>query len=141
MDADRKKRLTELGPEALADALLELAVRVDVADDLVERLISNPKENTRRCKAKLADLKRRQRFISWDESAAFAHELIMVLEDLKSGVDDSRTGVKLAAAFYRTDRAVFEQWMTPVGLWAMFSALTPKNSLSPMRQDARTSNG
>ena len=41
MDVDRKKRLTELGPEALADALLELAVCVDVADDLVERLIEN----------------------------------------------------------------------------------------------------
>ena len=41
MDADRKKRLAELGPEALAEALLELAVRVDVADDLVERLIEN----------------------------------------------------------------------------------------------------
>ena len=109
MEAGRKKKLIALGSEALADALLELAVRVEAADDLVERLIATPKENINRYQAKLACLKRRQRFISWDESDAFAHELIMLLEDLKSGVDDSRTGVELAAAFYRTDSAVFEQ--------------------------------
>ena len=34
MDPDRGKRLSELGPEALADALLELALRFDAADDL-----------------------------------------------------------------------------------------------------------
>lgn len=34
MKIDRKKKLIELGPEALADALLELAVRDDTADDL-----------------------------------------------------------------------------------------------------------
>jgi hypothetical protein len=109
MDEDRKKRLTDLGPEALADALLELAVRVDAADDLIERLIATPKENIHRFKAKLADLKRRRRFISWNESAAFAHELEMLLADLKSGVDDSRTGVELVATFYQADSAVFEQ--------------------------------
>jgi hypothetical protein len=118
-----------LGPEALADALLELAVRVDVADDLIEQLIATPKENIHRYKAKLACLKRRQRFISRNESDAFSHELIMVLEDLKSGVDDSRTGVKLAAAFYRTDCAVFEQCDDSSGnvgdvFWARFEKLS-----------------
>lgn len=34
MKKDRKKKLIELGPEALADALLELSVRDDTADDL-----------------------------------------------------------------------------------------------------------
>ncbi len=109
METDRKKRLTQLGSEALADALLELAVRLDAADELVERLIATPKENIRRYKAKLAGLKRRRRFISWKESAAFAHGLEMLLGDLKSGVDDPRTGVELVAAFYKTDGAVMEQ--------------------------------
>ena len=109
MDPDRKKRLTEMGAEALADALLELAVHIDAADDLIERLIATPKENIQRYKAKLAGLKRRQRFISWNESAAFAHELVMLLADLKSGVDDPRTGVELVTAFYRADGAVFDQ--------------------------------
>jgi len=109
MEADRKKRLTEMGPEALADALLELAVRDDVADDLIERMIATPKENIQRYKAKLAGLKHRRRFISWNESAAFAHELVMLLEDLKSGVTDPRAGVELVTAFYKADNAVLEQ--------------------------------
>lgn len=109
MAADRRKKLTALGAEVLADALLELAERVEVVDDLVERLIATPKENIQRYKAKLADLKRRQYFISWKESAAFAHELVMLLADLESGVDDPRTGVELVAAFYLADGDIFEQ--------------------------------
>ena len=109
MDLDRKKRLIELGPDVLADALLELARCDDAADDLVERMLATPKENIQRFKAKLAGLKRRQRFISWKESASFAYELKMLLEDLRSGVDDPRTGVELVSAFYKADGAVFEQ--------------------------------
>ncbi len=67
------------------------------------------KKTAHRYKAKLAGLKRRRRFISWNESAAFAHELEMLLEDLKSGVDDPRIGVELVTAFYKADSAVFEQ--------------------------------
>jgi hypothetical protein len=109
MVPDRKKKLIEKGPEILADALLELAQRVDAADDLVNRLIATPKENIRRYKTKLTSLNRRRRFISWKESAAFAQELMMLLEDLKSGVDNPRAGVELAAAFYQADGAVFDQ--------------------------------
>jgi hypothetical protein len=109
MSADRKRKLTVLGAEALADAMLELAARVEVVDDLVERLIATPKENIQRYKEKLAELKRRQRFISWRESAAFAHELEMLLADLESGVDDPRIGLQLVAAFYQADGDIFEQ--------------------------------
>jgi len=109
MDPDRKKRLIELGPEALADALLESAVRFDAVDDLIEHLIATPMEKMKRYKSKLAGLKRRRRFISWHESAAYAQELEMLLEDLRSGVKDPRTGVELVAAFYQADAAVFEQ--------------------------------
>jgi hypothetical protein len=108
MVADRRKKLAALGAEVLADGLLELAERVEVVDDLVERLIGTPKENIQRYKEKLAELKRRQYFISWKESAAFAHELEMLLADLESGVDDPRTGVELVAAFYEADNAIFE---------------------------------
>lgn len=109
MAADRREKLTALGAEALADALLELAERVEVVDDLVERLIATPEENIERYNTKLADLKHRHYFISWKESAAFAHELEMLLADLASGVDDPRIGVELVAAFYRADRDIFEQ--------------------------------
>jgi hypothetical protein len=109
MVADRRKKLIALGAEVLADGLLGLAERVEVVDDLVERLIATPKENIQRYKEKLSELKRRQRFISWKESAAFAHELEMLLADLESGVDDPRIGLQLVAAFYQADGDIFEQ--------------------------------
>jgi len=108
LGSDRKQKLIDLGPDALADALLNLAVHSDEADDLIEQLIATPKENVQRFKKKLSGLKRRKRFISWRESAGFARELEMLLQDLKSGVDDPITGVELVAAFYEADSTVFE---------------------------------
>ncbi len=105
---DRKQKLIALGADALADALLDLAVHSDEADDLIEQLIATPKENVQRFKKKLSGLKRRKRFISWRESAGFTRELEMLLQDLKSSVDDPLTGVELVAAFYESDNTIFE---------------------------------
>ncbi|MDX8407836.1 MAG: hypothetical protein R8L58_05575 [Mariprofundaceae bacterium] len=104
----RKQKLIALGPDALADALLNLAVHSDEADDLIEQLIATPKENVQRFKQKLSGLKSSRRFIDWRGSASFAHELEMLLQDLKSGVDDPTTGVELVAAFYEADNTIFE---------------------------------
>lgn len=95
MDNDRKQKMIDLGAEILADALLELALHSDVADDLIERLIATPKENVQRFKNKLADLKRSRRFIDWRESSGFARELEMLLQDVRAGVADPLTGVEL----------------------------------------------
>ncbi|MBM9612927.1 hypothetical protein JWJ90_01355 [Desulfobulbus rhabdoformis] len=108
MGSDRKQKLIDLGPETLADALLDLAVHSDEADDLIEQLIATPKENVQRFKKKLSGLKRRKRFISWRESASFSRELEILLQNLKSGVDDPLTGVELVAAFYEADNTIFE---------------------------------
>lgn len=104
MDKDRKQRLIELGAEALADVLLKLAGQDKAADDLLERMVATPKENIKRFKAKLSGLKRMRRFIRWGESAGFAHELEAILDDLKAGIEDARTGAELVAAFYETDK-------------------------------------
>lgn len=106
MNENRKKRLVELGAEALANALLELAIQDDVVEDLVQRLISTPTENIKRFKAKLAAIKRSRRFISWGESGGFARELEALLEDMKAGVEDPRMGAELVVAFYETDSGV-----------------------------------
>jgi hypothetical protein len=103
MNSERKQRLVELGVDRLADALLELASRDVAADDLVERMIATPHENIKRFKAKLSGLKRSRRFIGWGESAGFASELGTLLEDLRAGVTDPRTGAELVAAFYECD--------------------------------------
>ena len=104
----RKQKLIDLGAETLAEALLNLAIHSDEADDLIEQLLATPKENVQRFKQKLSGLKRRKRFISWRESASFSRELEMLLQDLRSGVDDPLTGVELVAAFYEADNTIFE---------------------------------
>ena len=108
MKENRKQRLMDLGAEVLADALLELAGQVDAADDLVERIIASPKENIHRFTAKLAAFKRSRRFVSWGESAGFARDLATLLHDLRAGVEDPQKGAELVAAFYETDKGVFD---------------------------------
>ena len=76
--------------------------------DLIELLIATPKENVQRFKKKLSGLKRSRRFIDWRGASSFARELEMLLQDLKSGVDDPLTGVELVAAFYESDNTIFE---------------------------------
>lgn len=108
MGSNRKQKLIDLGAEAIADALLDLAVHSDEADDLIERLIATPKENVQRFKKKLSSLKYSRRFIDWRGAAGFARELEMLLQDVKAGVSDSLTGVRLVAAFYEADNIIFE---------------------------------
>jgi hypothetical protein len=108
LESNRKQKLIDLGPDALADALLNLAVHSNEVDDLIEQLIATPKENVQRFKKKLSGLKHSRRFIDWRGSASFARELEMLLQDLKSGVDDPITGVELVAAFYEADNTIFE---------------------------------
>ncbi len=104
----RKQKLIDLGADTLADALLNLAVHSDEADDLIEQLIATHRENIQRFKKKLSGLKRRKRFIGWRESASFARGLEMLLQDLKAGVHDPITGIELVAAFYEADNTIFE---------------------------------
>ncbi len=108
LGSDRKQKLIALGADALADALLNIAVHSDEADDLIEQLIATPKENIQRFKKKLSGLKRSRRFIDWRGAAGFARELEVLLQDLKAGVDDPFTGVELVAAFYGADNTIFE---------------------------------
>jgi hypothetical protein len=105
---DRKQKLIDLGPETLADALLDLAAHSDAADDLIERLFATPKEIVQRFKKKLSGLKHSRRFIDWRGAAGFGRELEMLLQDLKSGVNDPYTGVELVAGFFEADKTIFE---------------------------------
>jgi hypothetical protein len=108
MKNDRKQKLIALGADALADALLEISVHSEQADDLIERLIATPNENVQRFKKKLSGLKRSRRFIDWRGASGFARELEMLLQDLKFGVSDPLTGIELVAAFYEADNTIFE---------------------------------
>lgn len=106
VSAERKGKLLELGADRLADALLELAGRDEFADDLVERLIATPQDNIGRFRTKLSALQLERPFIDWRQSSEFARELENLLEDLRAGVTDPRTGTELVAAFYQADSAI-----------------------------------
>ncbi len=108
MNDSRKKKLVDLGAEALAKALLGIAVHSEEANDLIERMTATPTENVRRFKRKLSSLKRSNRFIDWKGSSSFSRELEMLLQDLKAGVNDPLTGVQLVVAFYEADKEIFE---------------------------------
>ena len=100
--------MIELGAQNLADALLELAIQSDAADDMVERLIATPQENIVRFREKLSSLKHSPYFVDWRESLSFSRELEALLQDLKAGVSDPLTGVELVSAFYEIDSRIFE---------------------------------
>ncbi|MEA3467819.1 MAG: hypothetical protein U9R57_06305 [Thermodesulfobacteriota bacterium] len=87
---------------------MELAIQSDAADDMVDRLIATPQENTARFKEKLSSLKHSRHFIDWRESLSFSRELEAMLQDLEAGVSDPMTGVELVSAFYETDKRVFD---------------------------------
>jgi len=108
MAGSRKQKLIDLGPEALAGALLNLAVHSDETDDLIELLIATPEENVHRFKKKLSSLKHSRRFIDWGGASSFARQLEMLLQEVKAGVDDPLTGIELVVAFYEADSTIFE---------------------------------
>lgn len=103
----KRERLIALGADALADILLGAAEWNEDVMNRVERAIASPAEITKRFRAKLRGLKRREGFIHWRQSAGFARELMGLLEDLRSGVDDPKVGLKLVAGFFEADDAIF----------------------------------
>jgi len=109
MENDRKQKLINLGADALADALMNLAAHSVETEDLMEHLVATPEEKVQRFKKKLSSLKRSRRFIDWRDAADFSQELEMLLQDLKASVDDPLTGLELVAAFYEADKTIFER--------------------------------
>nr|WP_321466151.1 DUF6880 family protein [uncultured Desulfobulbus sp.] len=108
MGRNRKKQLIDLGAETLAEALLDLAVHLDAADELIERLLATPDENIQRIRSKLSDLKRLEYFYSWREIAAFSRELGQLIQDIKASVADPVTGLAFVALFFEADESIFE---------------------------------
>lgn len=107
IDDNTRKKLIERGAGALADALIGLAAQDDLAADVVERLSSDPQELIKKVNRKIAGLKRRKAFIHWRDSARFAKQIEAILTDIEAANPDPDTGLQLMAAFYETDKAVF----------------------------------
>lgn len=132
MTETRKQKLIDLGADALADALLDLAVHSEEADDLIEQLLATPKENIQRFKEKLSGLKHSGRFVDWRGAAGFAWELEMLLQDVKAGVDVRLQELSWLRPFMRRTVPFLRCVMTPPEISAISSAMMPKNCLWTM---------
>lgn len=108
MIANKQKRLAQLGADKLADALLELADYSEEADSVVTRLLASPRQNASNFRTGLANLVKREHFISSDQSSAFARELINLLKALESSECDPKSGVQAVVAFYEADAEIVE---------------------------------
>lgn len=106
----RRQKLMALPTERLAEALLELAEQTEEGEDLVHRLVATPKESEDKFKAKLAAVKRFRGFGDWRVVPDFAASLRRLLDDLRAGVQDPKTGLGHVAAFYETDEWVFNHY-------------------------------
>jgi hypothetical protein len=105
-DDDRRTALIELGAEALADVILELALLTDEADQTVERIISDDSANLARLEERIANC-------VYDEDAdiagpvVFTQRLDFLLHDLSLSVHDGFEGFRLTSLFIENDFHVF----------------------------------
>lgn len=103
MKNNKKQKLLDLGPECLANTILELADKYELIRDVVDRLTATPAENIQRLKKKIANLKSKTRAIDGNESELVALKLGLLLQDIKTCVTDPVIGVELVSSFYETD--------------------------------------
>ena len=104
MKESMKERLLKCGPEAMADALLELSSRNDIAGEMVDRMTATPKDILRRLKSRLSGLKRGTDFVPYRYSGELAFKLDAILADIGAAVEDPREGVELLLKFYEADK-------------------------------------
>lgn len=107
MPDERKQKLVKLGPEALADMLLDLATKIEQVDDRINREFAPATENVKNIRKKIQALTTRTGFINYMYIDDFASQLEGLLEDLESVVTDPSTGLDLVAEFFETDSFVF----------------------------------
>lgn len=105
----RREKLISLGPERLADALLELAGRSDKAENMVHRITSSGQESIKRFKSQLSGLRRSRRFVDWQGARMLAERLDDMLADLAASEPDPATGVSLLCDFFKCDSSIFSR--------------------------------
>lgn len=112
MNDDRLKRLIDLKPESLANELLNLSYRNVDVEDAIERLLATPDENVERFHEKLQNLD------YWDtpdqdKIRALIKHLESMLDDLRHGVKEPLTGVRLVDSFFEADGRIVDSYDDP----------------------------
>ena len=108
MTDSRKKQLTDLGAEKIADVLLDFAGRYDEINNCVDWLIASQDEKSTLVKAKIAELHLHDDFIDWRHAAEFERKIDSILDDIRSLNPSPEIGLNLVTDFFRTDSAVIE---------------------------------
>lgn len=108
MSDERKQKLMDLGLEALADLLLDIASKNQNADDRINQLVAPALANIQRFRRRIAAIKNNTQFIGYNQIFSFAIQLDEMLDDLKKSAPDPCIGLDLVAEFFETDSFVFE---------------------------------
>ncbi|MGY4706511.1 DUF6880 family protein [Candidatus Bipolaricaulota sp. J31] len=100
------QELAALGAVRLAEELVRLAYRSDVALESVLRLLSTSEENLERFRKGLARIRRGRKFYDWERAGELADELEALLEDLKAADPSPEEALEHLAQFFRSDGKV-----------------------------------
>lgn len=103
------RKITHLGAEVLAEALLEFASRDDMAEALLTRLLAPASGAKSRIEGQLKALYRDDHYFDWRSVDVLASKLHMMLNDISSSIQNPEVGVDLVLRFYEADAAVFER--------------------------------
>lgn len=109
MQTDKRQLLIDLGPDALADALLDLASRHEAVENRVSRMTSSGAENLTRFRQGLKDIIRKDHFSTWHESNLLAETLIELLADLDAADVDPWHGVEAVIELYQSDEQILSK--------------------------------
>ena len=108
-EKELRERLIELGAPRLVDALIYISSHTKGGNDYVRAMLLPPDEAEKRFKSKLSGLKRRRKYVGWDEAQDFALELKLILASLREGMPEPKRGLQLVAEFFSLDGKIIER--------------------------------
>lgn len=104
----RREKLLELGPEKLADILLDLASHNTSIYQLIEQIVSTEEENTKLFQKRISSLKNDFQGFGWDEEYRVVEEFGALVSGIRTNVKDAKTGLELIMGFYDLEERLFE---------------------------------
>jgi hypothetical protein len=107
MSRSLKDKLIQLGPEILADMLIDISSDNELASHKVMRTVSAKSDNVKNFKSKLKYFVGSNRFVPWKYSSQFASEVSDLLRDIEQGAQSPQEGIELLFEFFKTDEHVF----------------------------------
>ncbi|HDL85814.1 MAG TPA: hypothetical protein ENH11_05775 [Candidatus Acetothermia bacterium] len=108
-EKDLRERLIKLGAPRLADALIYISSYTKGGTEYVQAMLLTPDEAEKRFKSKLSGLKRRRKYVGWNEAQDFALELKLIIASLREGMPKPKRGLQLVADFFSLDGRILDR--------------------------------